>query len=62
MQINSIITNTEDFTCAIGQFFRAGTRFQVVQVGSVNSRAMDLTTGSLVWIANHKAFFTGQGW
>ncbi len=61
MQVGAVVSNAVDFTTAIGEWFRAGTRFVVVQVGTVNSRAQ-APNGSLVWIANHKSFFTGKGW
>lgn len=61
MQVGNKVTNEVDFTNAIGEWFRAGTVFTVIQVGSVNSR-VQAPNGSLVWIANHKSFFTGKGW
>lgn len=61
LAVGEVVTNDVDFTSAIGEWFRAGTRFTVVYVGAVNSRAQ-APNGSLVWLANHKSFFTGKGW
>lgn len=61
MNIGDRITNDVTFTSAIGEHFRAGTVFTVVQVGSVNARAQ-APNGSLVWISNKKSFFTGKGY
>jgi hypothetical protein len=61
LQVGAVVVNEVDFTNAIGEWFRAGTRFTVVQVGSVNTR-VQAPNGSLVWLANHKSFFTGKGW
>lgn len=61
IKVGAVVFNDVDFTNAIGEFFRAGTMFTVIQVGSVNSRAQ-APNGSLVWLANHKSFFTGKGW
>lgn len=59
--VGTKVTNDTDFTSAIGEWFRAGTVFTVVLVGSVNTR-VQAPNGSLVWLANHRTFFTGKGW
>ncbi len=61
IKLGDKLTNAVDFTSAIGEHFRAGTVFTVIQVGSVNSRA-SAPNGSLVWISNNKSFFTGNGY
>lgn len=61
MVVGQQVTNDVDFTSAIGEFFRKGTVFTIVLVGSVNAR-VQAPNGSLVWLANHRSFFTGNGW
>jgi hypothetical protein len=59
-KVGDKMMNDADFTSAIGEWFRAGTTFTVVQVGTINTR-VQAPNGSLVWLADHKRFFTGNG-
>ncbi len=61
LAVGEVVTTNIDFFSAIGEYFRAGTSFTVIQVGDVNVRAQ-AGNGSLVWIANHRSFFTGKGY
>lgn len=61
LSVGSIVTNPAAFSTFEGVTFAAGTRFEVISVGEVNSRAQALTPcGSLVWIAFNCYFFNGK--